>query len=78
MMVGIGCRMIRITLDHGLCSESILGFVQYCGIICMQAQDAASMKEAYRIGKTVMPLLQEFTMSSPEILPNANCVYYVS
>ena len=78
MMVGIGCRMIRITLDHGLCSESILGFVQYCGIICMQAKDAASMKEAYRIGKTVMQLLPEFTMSSPEIFPNANYIYYVS
>ena len=69
------CRMIRLSLDHGMCKDSILGFVQYAAGICHHSTDAIHVQEACRIGKEAMALLGRFG-SSPDIKPKLCLIYY--
>ena len=67
MLPFIACRMIKLTLDHGLCEDSIFGFVQYAAVICHRSQDFRSIQEACRIGKASMRLQTRFGTSTRSI-----------
>jgi len=68
------CRMVRLTLEHGVCEDSILGLVSYCGFICHATKQASVIREMGRVGKVVMNMLKRFDSSA--IMPNVYHIYY--
>merc|ERR1712085_227080 len=68
------CRMIKLSLDHGICKYSIFGFVQYAAGICHQSMDIKHVQEACRIGKEAMTLLSRFG-SAQDIKPKLCLIY---
>lgn len=70
----LGCRMIHLSLEHGVCPDSVFGFVQYAAMICQSSKLVPSIKEACRVGKAVMSLLKRF--DSAEIVPKVYFCYY--
>jgi len=73
IMPFIGCRMIRISLEHGVSLDSVVGLVIYSGVYCQQSK-LPNIREACRIGKVAMSMLKRF--DSSEVLPRVNCFYY--
>ena len=71
----IACRMIKLSLDHGVCKDSIFGFVQYAAVICHQSKEVKYIREACRIGKAAMALLNRFG-SHVDIGPEICLIYY--
>jgi len=71
----IACRMIKLSLDHGVCKDSIFGFVQYAAVICHQSKEVKYIREACRIGKAAMALLNRFG-SYVDIGPEICLIYY--
>jgi len=73
----IACRMIQISLEHGVCKDSIFGFVQYAAIVCNlnKSEEVKCIQEACRIGKVAMSLLQRYG-SPADIMPKAYLFYY--
>ena len=67
--------MIQLSLDHGICKDSILGFVQYAATICRQSKNIKHVQEACRVGKEAMTLLGRFG-SSADMQPKVCLVYY--
>jgi len=69
--------MIQISLEHGVCKDSVFGFVQYAAIICnlSKSEEVKYIQEACRIGKVGMSLLQRFG-SPVDIMPKAYLFYY--
>ena len=78
MMVWAGCRMIKLSLEHGICSDSLFGFFLYSGSICRQSTSAPVTREACRVGKAVMSLIERpgFVESTPDLVPRAYFIYY--
>jgi len=74
IMPFIGCRMIRISLEHGVSLDSVVGLVMYAGVLCQQSK-LPNIREACRIGKVAMSMLKRFVNSS-DILPRVNFCYY--
>lgn len=70
----IGCKMIDLTLNNGVCEESVYSLVQYAAITCQRSRDLDDIQEACRIGKIAMKLMTRF--SSPEFTPKVFAVYY--
>ena len=75
MLPLIACKMIKLTLDHGLCEDSIFGFVQYAAVICNKSTDFQSIQEVCRIGKTSMRLQKRFGLSTQSI-PKVHLMYF--
>jgi hypothetical protein len=67
--------MIELTLNNGLCKGSIYGFNQYAAAICEQTKDLRYIKEACRIGKVAMMLLDRFG-STVDCEPKITLLYY--
>jgi len=59
----VSCRLIQLTIRHGLCKESAYGFSMY-GLIC--SGFLGEYAEAYRVGKIGMAILEKF--NSPDVL----------
>ena len=77
MMVWAGCRMIKLSLNNGICSDALFGFLMYSGTICMQSKSTPIIKEACRVGKAVMSLIEMPGLdSNPEIVPRTYFIYY--
>ncbi|KAL3760940.1 hypothetical protein ACHAWU_009619 [Discostella pseudostelligera] len=70
----LGCKMVGLTLKHGVCDESVYSFIQYASITCQRCRDLSKMQEACRIGKVAMSLLRRF--NSPELVPKTFACYY--
>lgn len=66
------CRLIHITLEHGLCSDTILGLVQYGTVLAMQSN--SFFQGAYRIGKVALKLVKRYNAS--HLLPSVYCNFY--
>ena len=75
MLPFIACRMITRTLDHGLCEDSIFGFIQYAAAICHASKDFQSIQEVCRIGKASMRLQKRFGLSTQSI-PKVYLMYF--
>jgi len=69
--------MIQISLEHGVCKDSVFGFVQYAAIICnfSKSEEVKYIQEACRIGKVGMSLLQRYG-SPADIMPKVYFCYY--
>mmetsp|Transcript_3060 Transcript_3060/g.6785 ORF Transcript_3060/g.6785 Transcript_3060/m.6785 type:complete len:560 (-) Transcript_3060:69-1748(-) len=74
IMPHIGCRMIRISLEHGVSLDSVVGLVMYSGVYCQQSK-LPNIREACRIGKVAMSMLKRFVNVS-EAIPRVNFCYY--
>jgi len=68
------CRMAHLTLEHGVCEDSVLGLVIYCGFICQSTKQASVIREMGRVGKVIMNLLKRFDSSA--IMPYVYHFYY--
>ena len=70
----LGCRMITLTLEHGVSQDSVFGFVQYAGLLCQQCNLIPEIREACRIGKAALSLLQNF--DSSDLVPKVYFCYF--
>ena len=70
----LACRIIRFSLKHGVCQDSVFGFVLYASVLCQQCGLVVDVREVCRVGKVAMSLLKRF--DSPEIVPKVNFAYY--
>lgn len=66
-------RMIELSLEHGLCRDSIVGLVQFASLLCIKSN--AYIEPACRIGKAVMNVLSK-RFDSPEMVSKLNQYYY--
>ena len=76
MMIWGSCRSIKLSLDNGICPDSLFSFFLYSGTVCMQSKSSAVIKEACRVGKAVISLVNRPGFQSTLIVPRANFVYY--
>lgn len=67
--------MIQLSLKHGVCQDSVFGFLQYSAILCQQHKLTPDIREACRVGKMAMALLKRFD-SSEKILPKVYFCYF--
>mmetsp|Transcript_29918 Transcript_29918/g.63460 ORF Transcript_29918/g.63460 Transcript_29918/m.63460 type:complete len:393 (-) Transcript_29918:234-1412(-) len=75
MLSFASCRMVRLTLEHGVCQDSVFGFTMFATVLCQQCNlPTPVIREACRVGKAVMPLLKRF--DSSEIMPSVYGCYY--
>jgi len=68
----VACRMVWLTMKNGLCKHSILGFVQFSGVIFRAKKCAES---ASRIGKAAMSCCRE-RYNTHDMVPNLYATYY--
>ena len=61
IMPEISCRMIQITLRHGFCEDSIVGFLQCAAVMVQFFKEESIMRQGWRIGKVIMPLLEGYS-----------------
>jgi hypothetical protein len=54
MIPFIGCKMVQLTMEKGLCKYSIMGFVQYAIGLCFGKIAKKDIEDASRIGKAAM------------------------
>ena len=73
-MPQIACRMIQLSLEHGLCQDSAMALCMHAAIVCQQSKEIPVMREAYRIGKIAIQLLKRY--SSSELVPMVYSCYY--
>ena len=64
---------MQLSLEHGVCPDSVFGFVQYAAMVCQQCKLALGIQEACRVGKACMSLLKKF--DSPEMVPKVYFCY---
>lgn len=64
--------MIEITLKHGVCSYSVIGFVQYAAMLLSKNM---FLRSALKIGKVAMSLLLKRYESS-DLIPKLYPSYY--
>jgi len=76
MMIWASCRSIKLSLDNGVCPDSLFGFFLYCGTVSMQSKSSAVIKEACRVGKAVISLFNRPEFQSTLIVPRVYFVYY--
>jgi len=60
------CRMIQISMTHGICKFSSLGFVQYAAMLCVD-NTVIDIEEACKIGKLAISLLKRFDSATDQI-----------
>ena len=63
------CRVVEITLEHGVCEESVYGLAQYAGVALTTCKEEVEIRESCRVSKTAMILLQKRYQSKPELVP---------
>mmetsp|Transcript_7945 Transcript_7945/g.17919 ORF Transcript_7945/g.17919 Transcript_7945/m.17919 type:complete len:1329 (+) Transcript_7945:91-4077(+) len=68
----IVCRMVQLTIKHGVCKYSIMGLVQYAAGVLNSAKD---IQGASRIGNAAMSCWKK-RFHRAEMLPNLYVVYY--
>jgi len=69
----LACRMVQLTMKHGVCKHSIMGFVQYAAMLCVN--NTADIQAASRIGKAAMSCLKK-RFHSADQLPRVYFAYY--
>ena len=65
------CRLVEISIEHGLCKYAAAGFAYLACILCSKSE---SMKDGYRFGKIGMAHLKRF--DEPSQVPNFYLSYY--
>jgi len=74
LMPFLGCRIIHLSLVHGVCQDSVFGFILYASVLCQQNKFDIDIQEACRVGRMAMSLLKSF--DSAKIIPKVNFAYY--
>lgn len=72
LMPLITCKMIRVTLQHGISTESVVGLTMYAAIRCQMS--ISNVEGAHRIGKIALNLSKRF--NSPGMIPKIHGNYY--
>ncbi len=75
MLPFIACRMVRLTMKNGLCTYSIVGFVQFAMVLLSSNNAEMDIEGASRIAKAAM-VCSKARYNSTEQLPNLLCFYY--
>jgi len=75
IMAFLGCRMISISLEHGVCEDTVYGMVLYSAVLCQQCKLVSDIREACRVGNIGMSMLKRWVDSS-DILPKVTHCYY--
>lgn len=65
--------MIHITLEHGVCSDSVVGLVQFAVVLCQDSN--AHISAANHIGRVAMTLLLK-RFDASILLPKLYYAYY--
>ena len=73
-MPQVACRMIQLSLEHGICQDSVTGFTICAAVLCQQSKEIPIMRQAYRIGKIALSLLKQ--KYSSELVPRSYALYY--
>ncbi len=71
----IACRMVGLTMKHGICKHSILGFLQFASVLCNNMMAKKGIESASRIGKAVMSCFRE-RYNTLDMVPDLHAVYY--
>ncbi|KAL7537493.1 hypothetical protein ACHAXR_007855 [Thalassiosira sp. AJA248-18] len=66
------CRLVELSLEHGVCKYSAIGIMRYAMVLGKVIQD---LQEGYRVGKLALKLLERFD-SAQDLLPDVYLVYY--
>eukprot|EP00584_Thalassiosira_punctigera_P010333 CAMPEP_0172526094 /NCGR_PEP_ID=MMETSP1067-20121228/1094_1 /TAXON_ID=265564 ORGANISM="Thalassiosira punctigera, Strain Tpunct2005C2" /NCGR_SAMPLE_ID=MMETSP1067 /ASSEMBLY_ACC=CAM_ASM_000444 /LENGTH=1314 /DNA_ID=CAMNT_0013309531 /DNA_START=85 /DNA_END=4029 /DNA_ORIENTATION=- len=74
MVPYFSCRMVQLTMQHGKCKHSLLGFVQYAAVGCGH-NTVTVIQEFCRIGKLAMNVLKHFD-SRADIVSRLYLIYY--
>jgi len=74
MFAFLTCRIVQLTLKHGICKHSIVGFVQYAALLCGN-KTTKDIEDASRIGKLALSCLKK-RFYSAEQLPKIYFAYY--
>ena len=74
LMPFIACRIVKLSLEHGIFKDSILGFLQYSAILCQQTKPGLPIDNACRVGKVAMKLLDRF--DSSDLIARTHFCYY--
>ncbi len=72
MMIFAGCNIVRISIANGVCQDTIVGLIQYSGVIIMESKVVSEIKEAFRVGRVAVELMKRFKDTSV-ILPKVYC-----
>ena len=76
MLPFVACRMVQYTMEKGLCKFSIMGFVQFAGVLCTTSKIAKERIEgASQIAKAAMSC-SKTRYDTTEQLPFLYCAYY--
>ncbi|KAL7553425.1 hypothetical protein ACHAWF_016711 [Thalassiosira exigua] len=68
MMPYFCCRVVQLSLEHGLCEDSVVGIDQYAGVLLEKCKEIPAIREACRVAKAAMTLHRE-RYDSSEIVP---------
>lgn len=64
--------MVRITLKHGLCNESIVGLIQFGGILCLLGKKKADIESGARVAELALSLVKRC-----DFLDMTSAMYYM-
>jgi hypothetical protein len=73
--VFIACRMTKLSLDHGLSKDSLVGFLSYAVSSCYHSKEVHCIREAHKIAGDTILLLKRFG-SSIDAEPDLCLLYY--
>lgn len=68
-------RMIQLTMEHGFCKYSTMGFINYAMVLCSSNMAKERILSAARLGKAALSCSKKRCHSSDQ-LPSIYCVYY--
>jgi hypothetical protein len=71
----IACRMVGLTMKHGLCKHSILGLLQFASVLCNNMMAKKGIESASRIGKAAVSCFKE-RYNTPDLVPDLHAIYY--
>jgi len=70
----LACRMTQLTMEHGVCKDSMMGFVQYATMLSGK-NTVKDVQDASRIGKAAMSCLKK-RFGAADQLPQYHYMYY--
>jgi len=69
------CRMVELTMKHGICKYSVMGFVMYAAVLCGKSSTSKDIKFASYIGKAAITCLKKRFQAAVQV-PKVYFSYY--
>ncbi|KAL7546858.1 hypothetical protein ACHAWF_010187 [Thalassiosira exigua] len=75
MLPFVACRVVQLTMEHGISQYSIMGLVQYAAVLC-NTKTQHAIQSASIIGKAAMSCLKQRLPSAEELIAKLYYTYY--